>query len=403
MEDTIWKVLIADDEPIIREGIRDNVDWKSLNMEVAAEAEDGEEALALALELEIEILLVDLNMPIMNGLSLIKKLKEQQQNCKIVIISGYDDFSYAQEAIRLQVTDYILKPVEPDQLFKVLSTVKEELEESIKRKKYFLVASNHIEKNKNVMLEKFGRDWIEGVLEDEEITKQLTFFDLPNEQPQQVALLQCPEFLVKKPIMNEKEEKEILSIIRSRLEMKLEQYRHMIFQDEEEQFILLLWHQLNEKEWVQIENDLNGYLSAVVQITVESLNAETDTVARAYKVCKDLYNRETSISPIVRRAQQYIQAHYTESKMTLERVANTLNVSPVYLSRVIKQELGVSFVHLVTNLRIKKSVELLQNTELAIVEIAEKVGYETQHYFSTSFKKVIGVSPNKYRKKLQFY
>lgn len=119
-----WRVLIADDEPWIREGIRDAVSWERYRMEVAAEAENGEEAFELALKHSIDLLIVDLNMPTVNGLTLMKKAAPGGCTlCRFVIVTGYDQFSYAQEAIRLQVDDYLLKPVEPGQLDKVLQNI----------------------------------------------------------------------------------------------------------------------------------------------------------------------------------------------------------------------------------------------------------------------------------------
>ncbi|MDQ0902413.1 response regulator [Paenibacillus sp. V4I7] len=82
-----WKVLIADDESIIREGILSSLNWQQLGLEVVAEAEDGEEALELARKHSVHILLVDLNMPIMNGMSLIKHMREELPDCKIIIIN----------------------------------------------------------------------------------------------------------------------------------------------------------------------------------------------------------------------------------------------------------------------------------------------------------------------------
>ncbi|KPC99726.1 Arabinose operon regulatory protein [Geobacillus sp. BCO2] len=116
------------------------------------------------------------------------------------------------------------------------------------------------------------------------------------------------------------------------------------------------------------------------------------------KKCKEQMVEESRLSPIVRRARQYIQKHFSQSDLTLESVAQFLHVSPVYLSRMIKQELGISFIHLLTKIRMEKAAELLLSTELPIHEISERVGYDTQHYFSTAFKKVMGVSPNQYRR-----
>ncbi|GAA3333859.1 hypothetical protein GCM10020331_099570 [Ectobacillus funiculus] len=146
-----WKVLIADDEPIIREGIREAINWEALQMEVVAEAEDGEEALELALEHSVDILLADLNMPIMNGITLIKNLREKRPQCKIVIITGHDEFTYAQEAVRLHVTDYILKPANPEQLKNLLKNIRQELEDTIQQNEYLKKWQKHkLQKNFSV-------------------------------------------------------------------------------------------------------------------------------------------------------------------------------------------------------------------------------------------------------------
>ncbi|MDI3410155.1 response regulator [Bacillus sonorensis] len=142
-----WRVLIADDEPWIREGIRDAVSWERYYMEVSAEAENGEEAFELALQHSIDLLIVDLNMPIVNGLNLMKKLRQALPRCRFVIVTGYDQFSYAQEAIRLQVDDYLLKPVEPGQLDKVLRNISSSLASEKQKQREQILAERHIQHN----------------------------------------------------------------------------------------------------------------------------------------------------------------------------------------------------------------------------------------------------------------
>jgi two-component system response regulator YesN len=107
---------------------------------------------------------------------------------------------------------------------------------------------------------------------------------------------------------------------------------------------------------------------------------------------------EAQISPVAKRAKQYISENYSNSELTLETVANEIFVTPVYLSRLIKQELGTTFVGLITQLRTQKAVQLLNTTDLSILEISDQCGYDSQHYFSTAFKKMMGVSPNQYRR-----
>ncbi len=398
MKKNVWNVLIADDEPIIREGIRDSVDWSSLSMNVIAEAEDGEEALGLSLKYQVDILLVDLNMPIMNGLSLIKEVRNKLPSCKVVIITGHDEFKYAQEAVRLQVADYILKPADPLQLREVLLVVKKQLEEFVKQDELLSIASSQLAKNMPLLREKFAREWSEGKLEDAEVQRQLSFLELPIKIPKQLVMIHCPEYSAKKPFLNEKEKGIILTSIRNQITCHLEAKQHILFLDESERFVVIIWDDYPEQNWRQVEHDLYQALQMSVNIVKKHIEEIVGSVQEVYQQLSDELENEAAISPIVRRAKQFIMENYTDPSLTLERVASHLHVSPVYLSRMIKQELGVSFVRFVTNMRIQKSIELLNQTDLPIVEIAEMVGYDTQHYFSTAFKKVIGVSPIKYRK-----
>ena len=150
-----YQVLIADDEPIIREGIRDAIDWEALGMEVACEAEDGEEALELAVQFGIDILLVDMNMPFLNGIDLIRRLQDECPDCRCLIISGHDEFAYAQEAVRLGVEDYILKPVDAERLHAALMRLKQRMDEERRRTAYVKQAADQIERNIPLLRQRF--------------------------------------------------------------------------------------------------------------------------------------------------------------------------------------------------------------------------------------------------------
>ena len=105
------RVLLVDDEIMIREGFKRLFDWEAHDCEVVGEAADGMEALAKIDTLCPDIVIMDINMPIMNGLKVIQLSRIKHPDTAFVIVSGYDDFSYCREALRLQITDYILKPV----------------------------------------------------------------------------------------------------------------------------------------------------------------------------------------------------------------------------------------------------------------------------------------------------
>ncbi|WP_368859081.1 response regulator [Cohnella sp. GbtcB17] len=124
------KLLIVDDEPVICEGLRLTIDWESLGVEVVGVAYDGEEALQLTREHGADIVLTDIRMEEMDGLQLTERLKREFPRVRVVMISGYEHFEYARQAMRLGVTDYLLKPVDVDELVQVVKGIVAELEEA---------------------------------------------------------------------------------------------------------------------------------------------------------------------------------------------------------------------------------------------------------------------------------
>lgn len=119
----MYKVFLVDDEIVVREGIRENVNWEETNFVLAGEAPDGEMALPLILEMKPDILVTDIKMPFMDGLALSRVIKKKMPWVKIIILSGHDEFNYAKEAISIGVTEYLLKPISSVDLIKSLETV----------------------------------------------------------------------------------------------------------------------------------------------------------------------------------------------------------------------------------------------------------------------------------------
>ncbi|WP_229521021.1 MULTISPECIES: response regulator [unclassified Paenibacillus] len=117
------RMLIVDDEPVICEGLRCTINWDELGVEVVGEAYDGKEALQMVQEHDVDFLLSDIRMEDMDGLHLAEQLKQQFPRVQVIMISGYEDFEYARQAIRLGVSDYLLKPVEIEELTAVVSKV----------------------------------------------------------------------------------------------------------------------------------------------------------------------------------------------------------------------------------------------------------------------------------------
>jgi Response regulator containing CheY-like receiver domain and AraC-type DNA-binding domain len=124
----MYKVLLVDDEPFITEGLSDAVDWSAFGLEVVGSAEDGEEALERMRELPVDLLITDISMPIMTGLELIRKARELQPQLKVIILSGFNEFNYLKEGMRLGIENYLLKPINFGELEATLTDTVRKLE-----------------------------------------------------------------------------------------------------------------------------------------------------------------------------------------------------------------------------------------------------------------------------------
>ena len=126
----MYKVMIVDDAKYIRKSIKNRIAWEKLSLLAEAEAGNGKEALERMKELRPDIVLVDIRMPVMDGLTFIREAKKLNPRCSYIIMSAYSDFEYAKEAIKLGVIDYILKPIEEEELEALLKKIVHRLNEN---------------------------------------------------------------------------------------------------------------------------------------------------------------------------------------------------------------------------------------------------------------------------------
>ena len=130
------KVFLVEDESVVREALRDNIPWQQYGYRFVGEAGDGEMALPLIRKTVPDVLITDIKMPFMDGLALSHIVKSEYPDMKIIIISGYDDFGYARQAITEGVDEYILKPITRRSLQKALSEIREKIEAEQEQKNY---------------------------------------------------------------------------------------------------------------------------------------------------------------------------------------------------------------------------------------------------------------------------
>lgn len=167
----IVKVIVVDDEVVIREGIIHSIDWSKYGIEMAGEASNGKEAINLTEEIKPDIIITDIRMPVMDGLELAKSLVGT--NIKIIILTGYDEFEYAQKAIKYRVSEFILKPVGADELVRVVLKLQEEILKEKKKEEDRNSYEKIIKENIPVIKEKFLHQMLSGLYSVDEKDKIL--------------------------------------------------------------------------------------------------------------------------------------------------------------------------------------------------------------------------------------
>lgn len=273
------RVLIADDEYYFRQLLIHLIDWASIGFEIAAEAENGREALQMVNEQEIDIVIADIEMPQMSGLEFVKALRDKQHAARLIFITSYDVFAYAQQAVSLGADHYLLKPIDEEELEQALLKIRRQLIEEMDTKRYI-----------------------------------------------------------------------------SKLK------------------------------------EAAGYTEPLQESHTERSNEPQAGLAK---------EPPAGGNQLIRDAMAFVNEHYADEKLSLQRTAQALFVNPSYLSHVFKRETGDSFVDYVTNVRLAKAMDLLRQgpssdaATVKVATVARQVGYSDPFYFSKRFKKKYGITPNK--------
>lgn len=168
----MYRIIIADDEDYTRELLAKNINQSQTEFQVIGTAQDGQEALKLVEELQPDILITDICMPLVDGLELIRRIQEQGCCLKTVIISGYDDFAYAKQALTLGVTEYLLKPFSPDEVYTVLEKIRSELEHQKTLMNNIQEMKEELEDSRQMFLEQVVKDIVQGAYPAEKLVEK---------------------------------------------------------------------------------------------------------------------------------------------------------------------------------------------------------------------------------------
>lgn len=174
----MYRVMLIDDEPIILEKLQNVIDWEKENCRIVAVAGNGAEAMKLCRDLKPQIIFSDIYMPLMDGLELAEEIKNLLPESLVILISGYNEFAYAQKAIEAGVFRYLLKPIRAGELSKILAEAKNCLTERRQAAEEKIRLQNLIKKNLPGLREKFFVKLINGQLGPEDLKEQLAFLEI---------------------------------------------------------------------------------------------------------------------------------------------------------------------------------------------------------------------------------
>ncbi len=344
----MYRILIVDDEPMILKGLRVFIQQSGLSISSIRLASNGQEALK-AMEEELpDFVFTDIRMPVMDGLALCGKISEMDHSIQMVVISGYDDFTYAQTSMSYGVKEYLLKPIGKLQLHETLHKLVQRAERIQPVAAYLSVAKMD--------------EWLV------RFEQAIYYMD----HVQTLELIQAWEQEITAYRMQDRQKNEML-----------------------EEFHGLLMKKLKARDVnIALENRLHLEdtltFPAAYRVFASSIHQKLDCL---YK------KRKGKPKDPIEEAKFYIEKNLA-SEVSLEEVADLLGLHPNYFSVMFKQMTGETFVQYRTKRRMEYAKRMLSEEQHRITDISYAVGYADHSNFTKTFKKYEGISPSEYRQKL---
>lgn len=380
----MYKVLIVDDERLIRDGLRTLIDWEDYGFIVADTAADGRDALDKLARLDPDLVIADIRMPGMSGLELMEQLRNGRPRLpRFVFLSGYADFDYAREALRMKAEGYMLKPVDEDELADYLVKVRHSLDEErrggaadpgmaahpLQQVWFDVSVPSADEGGRNG----HGRaetpeplDWAEA----EE--KLLLALDIGDAEAAGAQIRGLGEAMLTAKVSEQSVKAAFARILTETL-AGLSRH-HPEIRAREEALTTELFESVNEDRY-------SGMLRRLVRLAEE--------IAAGMQP----YGSDRQ----VRKMIDLIHRNYAR-QLKLETLAELLNYNSSYLGKLFKASTGEHFNTYLDKVRIEKAKELLAQG-MKVYQVAEQVGYANVDYFHGKFRKYVGESPSAYRKK----
>lgn len=420
------RVLIVDDEPLVLIEMQSIIDWDKLGFELIGTARNGGEALQIIQDSKPDIVISDIMMPVLNGLDLIEKCREQDPYLPVfIMLTSFEEFEYVKRSISLNAVDYLVKmELQPENLTAALERATDFLQReyasrnatplqstnglSIEnyKERFFIQLYSGFYKNENEILAAAqpleislkAPSYIVAIadirlreLSSDALVKLSTGITrmaadtIPKYLPCYIAGINLQHFFVLFPLEGVLEKPDT---------------RETVIADVLEKVNTILYNYFSIKLWWAVSpsaNSLNeicqSYRNALASL---SLLSEENPLVFYRTQPKTNLDHQTKI---VASVQDYIRENF-QKKLSLNDVATVFNFSPNYLSQLFSENGETGFVEFVTNTRIAAAKELMVTTNLKIYEISEQLGFESAFYFSKVFKKSEGISPRNYMQKL---
>lgn len=393
----MYKVLIVDDERIIREGMSNAIEWEDYGLRVCGAAFNGIEACEIIEKEQPHIVFTDIKMPGMNGLQLIDKIHREFPDIIFVVLSGYGEFSFAQEAMRHGVKHYLLKPSDDEEIISTIEEILSELKEKEKTEEVLKDIDYNLKKVLPQAEKQFFRELIaDGDLSEEDVEYYLELFEIKEDKFKLVAL--------KTSKQGDYLEKYALRNIAYDVLEKDRVYLSTIA----EESILLLIKPIEANELTELLTQVKEYFNRFFKINIyvgvsngNSFKNMTKMYEEVQESLKCDEDNSKNYGSIINTVISCVNDNIQNPQLSLTWVAkDVLFMNENYLGKLFHKETNEKFSQYVIKLRMEKAKELIKSDkDYKIYEITEQIGLEDNtQYFSQVFKKYTGYTPSEYKK-----
>ena len=343
------KVLLVDDDIFVIRGLNSMLHWEAFHGELAGTAANGEEAMEYMAATPPDVIISDIKMPRMDGLKLAELIHAQSPATRMILLSGYEEFEYARQALKYDVADYILKPVTREKVNQIENLLIKFCEENQKRKQQFLNAYNSGLEEK-----------ILTILHNQDMEAMDQFF--------------LSSYFVST----------MHSSFANPLGIQLINFLYAYFSqiDVSRTVITVSREHAMEQFWDSpgVQEKINFIMSSYYDV-LTGMNQKKQAYSESF----------------ITYAKEYIGKHYSDPEFNISVLADSMHVSLSYLSSQFKQATGSNLISYVTAMRMDYARRLLADRRYSIGEISAMSGYEDAKYFAKLFKKKTGLTPSEYR------